>query len=117
MRQHGCAFFNKFVFQWRPQAMAFDLVTSKSFERIIWLFVGLNMLAFVLDGYERTKITIYLLDYSDLLFVCVFSAECVLKTFALGCRYFEKPWNLFDFFVAVLSISSELFILYIESIQ
>lgn len=97
-------------FQWQPQALVFDFVASKTFDRIILLLVGLNMLTLALDRYEKTATTNLILNFSDILFLCIFSAECLIKMFALRFEYFGKAWNLFDFAVAITSIIGEIVI-------
>lgn len=45
-----------------------------------------------------------MLESLNLLFIAIFTLECVSKIFALRHFYFREPWNTFDFFVVVLSI-------------
>jgi len=44
------------------------------------------------------------LNYLNGIFIAIFSAECLMKIFALRYHYFKEPWNLFDFIVVILSI-------------
>lgn len=92
--------------QWRPQAIVFELVTNKKFDMIIMLFIGLNMLTMTLDHYQQTPIFTLILDYLNMIFIAIFSTECLMKIFALRYHYFVEPWNLFDVVVVVLSILS-----------
>ncbi|CRK91925.1 CLUMA_CG005540, isoform B [Clunio marinus] len=92
--------------RWRPQAIVFELVTNKKFDMIIMLFIGLNMLTMTLDHYKQTDIFTLILDYLNMIFICIFSTECLMKIFALRYHYFVEPWNLFDVVVVVLSILS-----------
>jgi hypothetical protein len=73
---------------------------------IIMLFIGLNMLTMTLDHYQQTEIFTLILDYLNMIFICIFSTECLMKIFALRYHYFVEPWNLFDVVVVVLSILS-----------
>ena len=68
------------------------------------LFIGLNMLTMTLDQYKPAQILSNILDYLNMFFIVVFTAECSLKVFALRHYYFKEPWNLFDFVVVILSI-------------
>lgn len=34
----------------------------------------------------------------------IFTAECVIKIYALHCNYFKDSWNIFDFTVVVLTL-------------
>lgn len=91
-------------FQWRPQAIVFEIVTDKKFDIIIMLFIGLNMFTMTLDRYDASDTYNAVLDYLNAIFVVIFSSECLLKIFALRYHYFIEPWNLFDVVVVILSI-------------
>uniref|UniRef100_A0A146LU77 Sodium channel protein n=2 Tax=Lygus hesperus TaxID=30085 RepID=A0A146LU77_LYGHE len=90
--------------RWRPQAIVFEIVTDKKFDMIIMLFIGLNMLTMTLDHYQQTEMFSFVLDMLNMIFIVVFSSECLLKIFALRYHYFKEPWNLFDFVVVILSM-------------
>nr|QLB38370.1 Nav8-1 [Apolygus lucorum] len=90
--------------RWRPQAIVFEIVTDKKFDMIIMLFIGLNMLTMTLDHYQQTEMFSFVLDMLNMIFIVIFSSECLLKIFALGYHYFKEPWNLFDFVVVILSM-------------
>jgi voltage-gated sodium channel type II alpha len=70
------------------------------------LFIGLNMLTMTLDHYQQSEIFTLILDYLNMIFIAIFSTECLMKIFALRYHYFVEPWNLFDVVVVVLSILS-----------
>jgi hypothetical protein len=95
------------MLQWRPQAIVFEIVTDKKFDMIIMLFIGLNMLTMTLDHYQQSATFSNVLDYLNMIFIVIFSSECLLKIFALRYHYFVEPWNLFDFVVVMFSILSE----------
>lgn len=40
----------------------------------------------------------------NLLFVAIFTGECIVKMAALRHYYFTNSWNIFDFVVVILSI-------------
>ncbi|XP_035912752.1 sodium channel protein para isoform X21 [Anopheles stephensi] len=90
--------------RWRPQAIVFEIVTNKKFDMIIMLFIGFNMLTMTLDHYKQSETFSAVLDYLNMIFICIFSSECLMKIFALRYHYFIEPWNLFDFVVVILSI-------------
>jgi voltage-gated sodium channel type II alpha len=92
--------------QWRPQAIVFEIITNKKFDMIIMLFIGFNMLTMTLDHYQQTEIYTKILDMLNMIFICIFTTECLMKIFALRYHYFVEPWNLFDVVVVVLSIAS-----------
>ncbi|RXG73582.1 Sodium channel protein para [Armadillidium vulgare] len=90
--------------QFRPQAVVFEIVTNKKFDMIIMIFIGVNMLTMTMDHYHMTDEFELILDNLNLIFICIFTSECVLKVFALRWHYFKEPWNLFDFVVVIMSI-------------
>lgn len=98
-----CNYFFRLL-QWRPQAIVFEIVTDKKFDMIIMLFIGLNMLTMTLDHYQQSESFSNVLDYLNMIFIVIFSSECLMKIFALRYHYFKEPWNLFDFVVVILSI-------------
>ncbi|KAK2588266.1 hypothetical protein KPH14_004294 [Odynerus spinipes] len=89
---------------WRPQAIVFEIVTDKMFDMIIMLFIGLNMLTMTLDHYQQSDTFSNVLDYLNMIFIVIFTSECLMKIFALRYHYFKEPWNLFDLCVVILSI-------------
>ncbi|XP_071442957.1 sodium channel protein para-like [Hetaerina americana] len=90
--------------RWKPQAIIFDICTNKKFDMIIMLFIGFNMLAMTLDHYQQSETFSFILDHLNMIFIVIFSIECLMKIFALRYHYFKDPWNLFDFVVVILSI-------------
>jgi len=86
------------------QAIVFEICTNKKFDMIIMLFIGLNMLTMTMDHYQQSKQFSDVLDYLNMIFIVIFSSECLMKIFALRYHYFKEPWNLFDFVVVILSI-------------
>nr|XP_045613229.1 sodium channel protein para-like isoform X8 [Procambarus clarkii] len=90
--------------QFRPQAVVFEIVTNKKFDMIIMIFIGMNMLTMTMDHYNMTEEWKSVLNNLNLIFICIFTSECVLKVFALRWHYFKEPWNLFDFVVVIMSI-------------
>lgn len=74
---------------------------------IIMLFIGLNMLTMTMDHYQQNHTFTDILDWLNMIFICIFSTECLMKIFALRYHYFTEPWNLFDSVVVILSILGE----------
>lgn len=99
--------FAPFRAQFKLQAVVFDLTTNKKFDMAIMLFIGLNMLIMSMDHYNMTKTYELVLERLNIFFIAIFTAECVLKIFALRWYYFKDPWSMFDFVVVVLSILGE----------
>ncbi|XP_076324992.1 sodium channel protein para-like isoform X1 [Tachypleus tridentatus] len=86
------------------QAFVFDLTTNTKFDMAIMLFIMLNMIVMGMEHYQQTETFGLVLERLNILFIAVFTAECVLKIFALRLHYFKEPWNVFDFVVVTLSI-------------
>lgn len=63
------------------------------------------MLTMTLDHYQQPKLYTDVLERLNQIFIAIFSAECLLKIFALRYYYFKEPWNLFDFVVVILSLA------------
>ncbi len=76
-------------------------------------------LAMMCDHYQQTVTWTFVLDNLNVFFIVIFTAEMLLKMFALRYHYFMDPWNIFDFIVVLLSLSglflSELFEKYFVS--
>ena len=73
------------------------------------LFIGFNMVTMTMDHYQQSETFTIILDYLNMIFICIFSTECLMKIFALRYHYFVEPWNLFDVVVVALSIASTYF--------
>lgn len=90
--------------RFKPQAYMFDLTTSKRFDLLIMLIIGLNMFVMALEHYGQSSQFNETLEQLNLAFISVFTLECVCKIFAMRHFYFREPWNIFDFIVVDLSI-------------
>lgn len=86
------------------QAYMFDITTSKRFDLAIMLIIGLNMFVMALEHYGQSQEFSAALESLNLLFIAIFTLECLCKIFAMRHFYFREPWNIFDFIVVSLSI-------------
>lgn len=86
------------------QAYMFDITTSKKFDLAIMLIIGLNMFVMALEHYGQTQEFSMVLENLNLIFITIFTLECLCKIFAMRHFYFREPWNIFDFIVVDLSI-------------
>ena len=91
---------------WGPQAVVFGIITNKKFDMIIMGFIGLNMISMMCDHFNQSKEWTFMLDNFNLGFIVIFTAEMLMKMFALRHHYFLEPWNLFDFGVVMMSLAS-----------
>ncbi|KAM4608382.1 LOW QUALITY PROTEIN: sodium channel, voltage-gated, type I-like, alpha [Polymixia lowei] len=86
------------------QGCVFDFTTKQAFDILIMVLICLNMITMMVETDDQSKKKELILYWINLVFVVIFSGECVLKMFSLRHYYFTNGWNIFDFIVVVLSI-------------
>ncbi|XP_071990857.1 sodium channel protein type 8 subunit alpha isoform X4 [Engystomops pustulosus] len=86
------------------QGAIFDLITQQAFDIIIMILICLNMVTMMVETDDQTQYKVNVLYWVNLVFICFFTTECVLKLCALRHYYFSIGWNIFDFVVVILSI-------------
>uniref|UniRef100_A0A3P9NND9 Sodium channel protein n=2 Tax=Poecilia reticulata TaxID=8081 RepID=A0A3P9NND9_POERE len=67
---------------------------------LIWL----NMVTMMVEVEGQSKEWETNLKYINIVFIVIFSGECLLKMIALRQYFFINGWNIFDFIVVILSI-------------
>ncbi|XP_049634801.1 sodium channel protein type 4 subunit alpha [Suncus etruscus] len=87
------------------QGMVYDFVTKQVFDISIMILICLNMVTMMVETDDQSQLKIDILYYINLVFIIIFTGECVLKMFALRHYYFTIGWNIFDFVVVILSIA------------
>ena len=85
-------------------ALIFDLTTDQKFDIAIMMIIMLNMVTMTLEFYGMPQEMKDVLQNVNIIFIAIFTLECVLKLISLRHYYFKIPWNVFDFVVVVLSI-------------
>lgn len=85
-------------------ALIFDLTTNQKFDIVIMIIIMANMLTMTLEFYNMPETMKLALNNINIVFIAIFTLECVLKLIGLRLYYFKIPWNVFDFVVVVLSI-------------
>ncbi|NWS38328.1 SCN5A protein, partial [Probosciger aterrimus] len=88
----------------RYQGFLFDIVTRQAFDVVIMVLICLNMITMMVETYEQSETKTNVLNKINILFVAVFTAECVLKLVALRQYYFSNAWNIFDLVVVIVSL-------------
>ncbi|XP_067412383.1 sodium channel protein type 4 subunit alpha [Emydura macquarii macquarii] len=88
----------------KVQGLVFDFVTKQVFDIIIMVLICLNMVTMMIETDDQSQTKINILYNVNMIFIVVFTGECVLKMFALRYYYFTIGWNIFDFVVVILSI-------------
>ncbi|XP_041960946.1 sodium channel protein type 4 subunit alpha B-like [Alosa sapidissima] len=86
------------------QGFFFDLVAKQAFDITIMMLIILNMVTMMVETDEQSEHMETVLHYINLVFIVIFTAECLVKIFALRCYFFTISWNIFDFVVVILSI-------------
>ncbi|XP_039236668.1 sodium channel protein type 5 subunit alpha-like [Pipra filicauda] len=88
----------------RHQGFLFDIVTCQTFDVVIMVLICLNMIMMMVETYEQSEMKTNVLNKINILFVVIFTAECVLKLVALRQYYFSNAWNIFDLVVVIMSL-------------
>ncbi|XP_069417598.1 sodium channel protein type 5 subunit alpha isoform X5 [Ovis canadensis] len=86
------------------QGFIFDVVTKQAFDVSIMFLICLNMVTMMVETDDQSPEKVNILAKINLLFVGIFTAECIFKMVALRHYYFTNSWNIFDFVVVILSI-------------
>ncbi|KAM3866083.1 sodium channel protein type 2 subunit alpha-like [Diretmus argenteus] len=86
------------------QAFFFDLVSEQAFDILIMVLIIVNMVTMMVETDEQSERMESILNKINLVFIFIFTAECLMKIFALRCYFFTVGWNIFDFVVIILSI-------------
>uniref|UniRef100_A0A8B9QUZ0 Sodium channel protein n=1 Tax=Anas platyrhynchos TaxID=8839 RepID=A0A8B9QUZ0_ANAPL len=88
----------------RYQGFLFDIVTRQAFDVVIMILICLNMITMMVETYEQSAMKTNILNKINILFVTIFTAECVVKLVALRQYYFSNAWNIFDIVVVIMSL-------------
>ncbi|GAB0191540.1 sodium channel protein type 1 subunit alpha [Grus japonensis] len=86
------------------QGMVFDFVTKQAFDISIMILICLNMVTMMVETDDQSEDMENILYWINLVFIVLFTGECVLKLISLRHYYFTVGWNIFDFVVVILSI-------------
>ncbi|XP_047731649.1 sodium channel protein type 5 subunit alpha isoform X1 [Prionailurus viverrinus] len=86
------------------QGFLFDIVTKQAFDVTIMFLICLNMVTMMVETDDQSPEKVNILAKINLLFVAIFTGECIIKMAALRHYYFTNSWNIFDFVVVILSI-------------
>ncbi|XP_035382659.1 sodium channel, voltage-gated, type I like, alpha b isoform X3 [Electrophorus electricus] len=86
------------------QGLIFDLITKQAFDIVIMILICLNMVTMMVETDDQTKEMDIILYWINLVFIVLFTGECVLKMVSLRHYFFTVGWNVFDFVVVILSI-------------
>uniref|UniRef100_A0A674KJ93 Sodium channel protein n=1 Tax=Terrapene triunguis TaxID=2587831 RepID=A0A674KJ93_9SAUR len=86
------------------QGLMFDIVTKQAFDISIMILICLNMVTMMIETDDQSDEMKHILYWINMVFIVLFTGECVLKLVSLRYYYFTIGWNIFDFVVVILSI-------------
>ncbi|XP_057675977.1 sodium channel protein type 2 subunit alpha-like isoform X2 [Corythoichthys intestinalis] len=86
------------------QGCVFDCITKQAFDIVIMILICLNMVTMMVETDDQTQDMDDILYWINLVFIVLFTGECILKMVSLRHYYFTIGWNIFDFVVVILSI-------------
>ncbi|XP_070587769.1 sodium channel protein type 2 subunit alpha-like isoform X9 [Erythrolamprus reginae] len=86
------------------QGLVFDFVTKQAFDISIMILICLNMVTMMVETDDQSKEMEIILSRINLVFIILFTGECILKLISLRYYYFTIGWNIFDFVIVILSI-------------
>ncbi|XP_025056251.1 sodium channel protein type 5 subunit alpha isoform X7 [Alligator sinensis] len=86
------------------QGFIFDIVTKQAFDVTIMILICLNMITMMVETDDQSHEKVHILHIINMVFVAIFTGECMIKMLALRHYYFTNGWNIFDFVVVILSI-------------
>ncbi|XP_071329963.1 sodium channel, voltage-gated, type I-like, alpha isoform X1 [Trachinotus anak] len=87
------------------QGYIFDFTTKQAFDIVIMVLIWLNMVAMMVETADQSKEKDNILYWINVVFICIFTGECLLKMISLRQYYFTNGWNIFDFIIVILSIA------------
>ncbi|XP_060944186.1 sodium channel, voltage-gated, type I-like, alpha isoform X4 [Limanda limanda] len=86
------------------QGYVFDFTTKQAFDIVIMVLIWLNMVTMMVETEDQSEEKKDTLAKINVVFICIFSGECLLKMISLRHYFFTNGWNIFDFIVVILSI-------------
>ncbi|XP_034429836.1 sodium channel, voltage-gated, type I-like, alpha [Hippoglossus hippoglossus] len=86
------------------QGYIFDFTTKQAFDVVIMVLISLNMVTMMIETEDQSDAKKKALEKINIVFICIFSGECLLKMISLRHYFFTNGWNIFDFIVVILSI-------------
>uniref|UniRef100_A0A7N5ZW40 Sodium channel protein n=1 Tax=Anabas testudineus TaxID=64144 RepID=A0A7N5ZW40_ANATE len=86
------------------QGCVFDCITKQAFDIVIMILICLNMVTMMVETDDQTQEMAKILYWINMVFIVLFTGECMLKMISLRHYYFTIGWNIFDFVVVILSI-------------
>lgn len=86
----------------------FGLVTSQAFNIIIMVLICFQAITLMIQSDEQSRQMDTAVLWLQILFILLYTGECVLKLIAFRCNYFMSGWNVLDFIVVIFSITGKI---------
>ena len=86
------------------QGKVYDFIMQQFFDIFIMVLICLNMVTMMIETDDQSPEKEEVLYKINLVFIVIFTGECILKMFALRQYFFTVGWNIFDFIVVILSV-------------
>ncbi|KAM4691946.1 LOW QUALITY PROTEIN: sodium channel protein type 4 subunit alpha-like [Rhinophrynus dorsalis] len=87
------------------QGLVFDFISKQMFDIVIMILICLTMVTMMIETDDQSQEMTDILFKINLVFIVIFTTECVLKMFALRCYFFTIGWNIFDLVMVILFIA------------
>lgn len=73
------------------------------------------MVAMMVETPDQSDHVTDVLYRINVVFIVIFSGECLLKMISLRQYFFTSGWNIFDFIVVILSIIGMTFVCWVKT--
>ena len=93
--------------QLRIQLFFYELTKSQKFDIAIMVLIMLNMITMAIEYEDQPEAYSEALEWINIVFIILFTSECIMKLLGLRLYYFKEPWNVFDFFIVITSVVSK----------
>ena len=80
------------------------VVESAIFDRLIMITILTNAVIIALGTFKNVGISQRFYEVADVCFLCIYSAEFILKVTSEKWEYFGNSYNRFDFFILGVSL-------------
>ncbi|XP_015421265.1 PREDICTED: sodium channel protein type 7 subunit alpha [Myotis davidii] len=83
----------------------FGFVTSQAFNIIVMVLICFQAITLMIQSDEQSRQMDTAVLWLQIIFILLYTVECVLKLIAFRCNYFTSGWNVLDFIVVIFSIT------------
>jgi hypothetical protein len=84
-----------------------DIASSSKFETFMVQVIILNVIVLMMDSYDSEQWVSNVATYGEVVFVCIYTVELLIKVFATGFRpYLRSHLNKLDFIIVAIGWAS-----------